>query len=62
LPFLGVRVTQRSPDSRCSRWASSDPAAQEEIPERGFSDEHERVNQLLIDFFAPALPAKNPAG
>ena len=24
-------------------------------------DEHERVNQLLIDFFAPALPAKNPA-
>jgi hypothetical protein len=28
----------------------------------GFSDEHERVNQLLIDFFAPALPAKNPAG
>jgi epoxide hydrolase 4 len=25
-------------------------------------DKHERVNQLLIDFFAPALPAKNPAG
>ena len=24
-------------------------------------DEHERVNQLLIDFFAPALPAGNPA-
>jgi hypothetical protein len=24
-------------------------------------DKHERVNQLLIDFFAPALPAKNPA-
>jgi pimeloyl-ACP methyl ester carboxylesterase len=24
-------------------------------------DEHERVNQLLIDFFAPALPANNPA-
>ena len=24
-------------------------------------DEHERVNQLLIEFFAPALPAKNPA-
>jgi pimeloyl-ACP methyl ester carboxylesterase len=24
-------------------------------------DEHERVNQLLVDFFAPALPAKNPA-
>jgi pimeloyl-ACP methyl ester carboxylesterase len=24
-------------------------------------DEHERVTQLLIDFFAPALPAKNPA-
>jgi hypothetical protein len=24
-------------------------------------DEHERVNQLLIDFFAPALPARNPA-
>jgi epoxide hydrolase 4 len=24
-------------------------------------DEHERVNQLLIDFFAPALPATNPA-
>jgi pimeloyl-ACP methyl ester carboxylesterase len=24
-------------------------------------DEAERVNQLLIDFFAPALPAKNPA-
>jgi len=22
-------------------------------------DEHERVNQLLIDFFAPALPAGN---
>jgi len=22
-------------------------------------DEAERVNQLLIDFFAPALPAKN---
>jgi pimeloyl-ACP methyl ester carboxylesterase len=22
-------------------------------------DEHERVNQLLTDFFAPALPAKN---
>ena len=22
-------------------------------------DEHERVTQLLIDFFAPALPAKN---
>jgi pimeloyl-ACP methyl ester carboxylesterase len=21
-------------------------------------DKHERVNQLLIDFFAPALPAK----
>jgi len=24
-------------------------------------DKHERVNQLLIDFFAPALPAKKPA-
>jgi pimeloyl-ACP methyl ester carboxylesterase len=23
-------------------------------------DEAERVNHLLIDFFAPALPAKNP--
>jgi hypothetical protein len=23
-------------------------------------DEHERVNQLLIDFFARALPAKEP--
>ena len=22
-------------------------------------DEHERVNQLLTDFFAPALPARN---
>jgi uncharacterized protein (DUF1697 family) len=32
LPFLGARVTQRSPDSRCPRQASSDPAAQEEIP------------------------------
>jgi hypothetical protein len=26
----------------------------------GGHDEHERVNQLLIDFFAPALPAKEP--
>jgi len=25
-------------------------------------DEHERVNQLLIDFFSPAPPAQNPAG
>lgn len=32
LPFLGVRVTQRSPDSRCSRRTLSDPAAEEEIP------------------------------
>jgi len=22
-------------------------------------DEHERVNQLLIDFFGPALPTEN---